>query len=264
MTSVISPRARVDRSVTIGPFSVVEDDVVISEGTRIGSHVVIRSGSIIGRNNIIHSACQIGVDPQDHHFKGERSYCVIGDNNVIRECATISRATGEGCRTTVGNNNYIMTYVHIAHNNTIGDNVVVSSIAQLGGHVQVADHANIGGHAGIHQFCRVGRYAMLGAKSYLNKDLPPYLLASGNVARVYGLNTVGLVRRAFSWEEIEEIRKIMRLVYHSHHTLDECMTLLEKRNSCHAHEFLQFIKTSKRGILLKKDPLDKAGTFSLS
>lgn len=253
-TASISPRARIDPSVTIGPYCVIEEGVVIGAGTRIGSHVVIRRGSIIGRNNVISSAAQIGVDPQDYHFRGERSYCVIGDNNVIRECATISRATGEDRRTTVGNNNYIMTYVHVAHNNTVGDNVVISSIAQLGGHVEVADHANIGGHAGIHQFCRVGRHAMLGAKSYLNKDLPPYLLASGNVARVYGLNTTGLLRRSFSWAEIEEIREIVRIVYRSNCSFAECLARLEKRNSCQAHEFLQFIKTTRRGILLKGDP----------
>lgn len=261
-TRSISPKARIDRSVTIGPYCVIEDGVVIGAGTRIGSHVVIRRGSIIGRNNVISSAAQIGVDPQDYHFKGERSYCVIGDDNVIRECATVSRATGEGCRTTIGDNNYIMTYVHIAHNNAVGDNVVISSIAQLGGHVQVGDHANIGGHAGIHQFCRVGRHAMLGAKSYLNKDLPPYLLASGNVARVYGLNTTGLLRRSFSWAEIEEIREIMRLVYRSNHSLAECQALLKKRNSCHAHEFLQFIETSKRGILLKGNTEERSETPS--
>ncbi|MBE0433127.1 acyl-ACP--UDP-N-acetylglucosamine O-acyltransferase [candidate division WOR-3 bacterium] len=264
VTSSISPGARIDPSVTIGPYCVIEDSVVIGEGTRIGSHVVIRSGTVIGRNNVISSAAQIGVDPQDYHFKGEHSYCVIGENNVIRECATISRATGEDCRTTVGNNNYIMTYVHIAHNNTVGDNVVISSIAQLGGHVEVGDHANIGGHTGIHQFCRVGRHAMLGAKSYLNKDLSPYLLASGNVARVHGLNTTGLLRRSFSWAEIEEIREIMRLVYRSNHSLAECQAILRKRNSCHAHEFLQFIQTSKRGILLKGATQESAETPSRS
>lgn len=253
MISFVSPRARIDPSVTVGPYSVIEDDAVIGEGTRVDSHVIIRSGTIIGKNNVICSGAQIGVDPQDYHFKGEHSYCVLGDNNVIREYATISRATGEGNWTIVGNNNFIMTYVHIAHNNVIGDNVVISSIAQLGGHVQIGDHANIGGHAGIHQFCRVGRYAMLGAKSYLNKDLPPYLLASGNIARVRGVNTTGLLRNLFSWEEIEEIRNIMRLVYHSDNGFKQCQDLLQKRNSCHAHEFLQFMISSKRGILLKSD-----------
>jgi UDP-N-acetylglucosamine acyltransferase len=258
----VSSKAEIDASVVIGPYSIIEDDVVIGCRTRVGSHVIIRNGSVIGKNNVINAGVQIGVDPQDYHFKGEHSCCVIGDNNLIREYATISRATGEGSRTVIGNNNFIMTYVHIAHNNVIGNGVVVSSIAQLGGHVEVGDHAYIGGHAGIHQFCRVGKYAMLGAKSYLNKDLPPFLLASGNVARICGLNTTGLLRNLFSWEEIEEIKDILRLLYRSGKTLTHCKEILEKRNSCQAHEFLKFIETSKRGILLKENT--DAGTEILS
>lgn len=253
MESLISKRAQIDPSVVIGPFSIIEDDVVIKSQTWIGSHVIIRSGSVIGKNNHISAGAQIGVDPQDYHFKGEQSRCIIGDNNVIREYATISRATGAGNKTTIGNNNFIMTYVHVAHNNVIGNNVVISSIAQLGGYVQVGDFANIGGHAGIHQFCRVGQYAMLGAKSYLNKDLPPFLLASGNCAKVCGLNTTGLLRNLFSWEEIEEIRYIMRLIYHSERSFAQCKEILEKRNSPQAREFLEFIKSSRRGILMKQD-----------
>ncbi|UCD19841.1 MAG: acyl-ACP--UDP-N-acetylglucosamine O-acyltransferase [candidate division WOR-3 bacterium] len=264
MISLVSPRAKVDRSVSVGPYSVIEDDVVIGERTRIDSHVVIRSGTVIGKNNVVCSGAQIGIEPQDYHFKGERSFCVIGDSNVIREYATISRATGEGNKTIIGSSNFIMTYVHVAHNNVIGDNVVISSIAQLGGYVQIGDHANIGGHAGIHQFCRVGRYAMLGAKSYLNKDLPPYLLASGNIARVRGVNTTGLIRNLFSWEEIEEIRCIMRLIYYSGKNSVHCRELLKKRDSCRAHEFLQFMESSKRGILLKNDTGQMPDTLPVS
>jgi UDP-N-acetylglucosamine acyltransferase len=261
---VISKKARIDRSVTIGPYVVIEDDVVIGADTNIGSHVVIRDGTVIGRHNIISSGVQIGVHPQDYHFKGERSRCIIGDNNVLREYVTISRATGEGSETVIGNDNYVMTYVHIAHNIRIGDNVVISSIAQLGGHVEIDDYANVGGHAGIHQFCRIGKYAMLGAKSYLNKDLPPYLLASGNRALVCGLNTTGLRRNFFSWPEIEEIKDIVRLLYHSLHSFNECVEILKKRNSCYAHEFLQFLRASKRGILLRKDATKMFGILSFS
>lgn len=253
LNSIISRKAHIGRGVTIGPYSIVEDDVVIEAESRVGSHVVIHNGTVIGFRNVVSSGAQIGVDPQDYHFKGEPSRCIIGNNNVIREYATISRATGEGNETFIGDNNYIMTYVHVAHNIRVGNNVVISSIAQLGGHVQIGDYANIGGHAGIHQFCRVGKYAMLGAKSYLNKDLPPYLMASGNRARVCGLNTTGLLRNLFSWAEIEEIKNIMRFIYESQHNLTECTAMLEKRNSCFAREFIDFLKTSKRGILLKED-----------
>ncbi|MDH4211673.1 MAG: acyl-ACP--UDP-N-acetylglucosamine O-acyltransferase [candidate division WOR-3 bacterium] len=264
MDFLVSGKAEIDASAVIGPYSIIEDDVVIGCRTRIGSHVIIRNGTVIGKNNVISAGAQIGVEPQDYHFKGERSYCVIGDNNVIREYATISRATGEGSKTLIGNNNFIMTYVHVAHNNVIGDGVVVSSIAQLGGHVEIGDHAYIGGHAGIHQFCRVGKYAMLGAKSYLNKDLPPFLLASGNGAKVCGLNTTGLLRNLFSWEEIEEIKNVMRLLYRSERTLAQCKEMLEKRNSCQAHEFLKFIEGSKRGILLKENSSAVTEILSLS
>ena len=263
MEYLISRRAQIDPSVVIGPFSIIEDDVVIKSQTRIGSHVIIRSGTVMGKNNHISAGAQIGIDPQDYHFKGERSHCIIGDNNVVREYATISRATGAGNKTVIGNNNFIMTYVHVAHNNVIGNNVVISSVAQLGGHVQIGDFANIGGHAGIHQFCRIGKYAMLGAKSYLNKDLPPFLLASGNCAKVCGLNTTGLLRNLFSWEEIEEIKYIMRLIYHSEQSFAQCKEILEKRNSCQAHEFLEFIKSSQRGILMKQDTGRMPQMFSL-
>lgn len=253
MNSLVSKKAQIDGSVTIGPYSVIDDDVTIGANTKIGSHVIIRNGTRLGQGNTVSSGAQIGVDPQDYHFEGERSLCIIGDNNVIREYATISRATGEGNETVIGNNNFIMTYVHVAHNIRIGDNVVISSIAQLGGYVEIGDHANIGGHAGIHQFCRVGKYAMLGAKSYLSKDLPPYLLASGNSARICSLNTVGLLRNNFPWPEIEEIKNILRIIYYSSYNLTECMQILEQRSSPYSREFLQFIRTSKRGILLKEN-----------
>ena len=253
LKSRVSRKAEIGSDVVIGPYSVIEDDVVIGDGCRVGSHVVIHNGVILGKNNVLHSGSQIGVDPQDYHFRGEPSRCVIGNNNVIREYATISRASGQGNETVIGDNNYIMTYVHVAHNIRLGNNVVVSSIAQLGGYVEVGDYANIGGHAGIHQFCRVGKYAMLGAKSYLNKDLPPYLIASGNRARICGLNTTGLIRNLFSWAEIEEIKDIMRLLYGSKRNLTECAVLLEKKNTGFAREFLDFMKKSKRGILLKED-----------
>jgi UDP-N-acetylglucosamine acyltransferase len=264
MKCSISRKAYVDQNVHIGPYSIVEEDVMIGAGSRIGSHVIIRSGTIIGQNNIVCSGAQIGVEPQDLHFKGEHSCCRIGNNNVIREYATISRATGEGCETVIGNGNYIMTYVHVAHNIRIGNQSVISSMAQLGGYVEVGDFANVGGHTGIHQFCRVGQYAMLGAKSYLNKDLPPYLMGSGNRAVVCGVNTTGLVRNLFSWAEIEEIRQMMRLVYWSKYNLTECIDLLELRESAFARTFLDFVKKSKRGILLRKDTTNPLEILSFS
>uniref|UniRef100_A0A7C4XJN2 Acyl-ACP--UDP-N-acetylglucosamine O-acyltransferase n=1 Tax=candidate division WOR-3 bacterium TaxID=2052148 RepID=A0A7C4XJN2_UNCW3 len=240
------------RSIEIGKFCVIEDGVEIGEGTKIGNYVLIKMGTKIGKNNIIYSGAQIGTNPQDYHFKGEYSECVIGDNNIIREYATISRATGEGQKTIIGSNNFIMTYVHIAHNCKIGNNTIIASGTQIGGYVEIDDFVNIGGLCGIHQFCRIGKYSMLGAKSYLNKDLPPYLLAAGNRARIYGVNFRGLLKNSFSTQEIEEIKKMYRIIYRDSYNLTRALAILKQRiPEKIAFEFIRFVENSKRGILLK-------------
>ncbi|KPJ74108.1 hypothetical protein AMJ52_01940 [candidate division TA06 bacterium DG_78] len=250
----ISTKAKIDKSVIIGPYAIIEDDVEIGADTTIGSYVVIRKGTRIGTGNAIHAGVQLGVDPQDHHFHGESSWCLIGDDNIIREYATISRATGEGEQTVIGDGNFIMTYVHIAHNCTIGNNTVISSGTQIGGYVTIDDYVTIGGLCGIHQFCHIGIYAMLGAMSYLNKDLPPFLLARGNRARAYGLNTRGLRRNLYSWQEIEDIKRVYRQFSDSPFTIRECIKNL-KTEECSEHilEIVKFIESSKRNFLPFKD-----------
>ncbi len=252
--SIIHKRAKIDKSVSIGPYSIIEEDVVIGAHNKIGSYVIIKQKTIIGSGNSIHAGVQIGVDPQDYHFKGESSQCVIGDGNIIREYTTISKATGKNKKTAIGNSNFIMTYVHIAHNVKIGSNTIVSSGTQLGGHVEVDDFANIGGLVGVHQFCRIGKYAMVGAKSYLNKDLPPYLLARGDQARVYGVNIKGLQRNSFSQEAIEYIKDLFRILYNSSHTLTESIEILKSTRPMNEYikEIVKFIEESRRGILLKR------------
>jgi len=251
--SIINKKAKVHKSVTIAPYSIIEGNVEIGADCTIGSYVIIKQGTIIGAKNTICAGVQIGVDPQDYHFEGEASQCIIGEGNLIREFTTISKATGKNRETVIGNNNFIMTYVHIAHNIRVGNKTVISSGAQLGGHVQIDDFANIGGLVGIHQFCRVGKYAMVGAHSYLNKDLPPYLLARGNRARVYGVNVRGLQRNSFSREEIEYVNDLFRIFYKSTHTVSECLEIIKSKKPInrYAREMIQFIETSKRGILLK-------------
>uniref|UniRef100_A0A7C6AHK5 Acyl-ACP--UDP-N-acetylglucosamine O-acyltransferase n=1 Tax=candidate division WOR-3 bacterium TaxID=2052148 RepID=A0A7C6AHK5_UNCW3 len=249
---IVNKGAHIDKSVKIGRFSIIENGVEIGAGTTIGNYVLIKRGTKIGKNNIIYSGAQIGTDPQDYHFKGEYSECIIGDNNIIREYATISRATGENQKTIIGNNNFIMTYVHIAHNVRIGNNTVIASGAQIAGYVEIDDFAYIGGLVGIHQFCRVGKYAMLGAKSYLNKDLPPYFLAHGNRARVYGVNRIGLVRHNFNNNDIEEIKKIYRLIYKTNKNLNEIISLINTSTfGKFSQEMIDFIKKSHRGIIFK-------------
>lgn len=249
---IISKKAKIGKSVIIGHYSIIEDGVEIGDNTKIGDYVIIKKGTRIGKNNIICAGAQLGIDPQDYHFQGEKSKCIVGNNNIIREYATISRATGENNKTVIGNNNFIMTYVHIAHNIKIGNGTIIASGAQLGGYVEVGDFANIGGLAGIHQFCRLGKYAMLGAKSYLNKDLPPYFLARGNRAKIYGINTKGLLRNSFTVREIEELKEIFRIIYRAPDNLAQLIeTLKEKYPNKFTDEIIEFIKTSKRGILLK-------------
>jgi UDP-N-acetylglucosamine acyltransferase len=249
----VSKKAKVDKSVIIGPYSVIEDDVKIGADNKIGGYVIIRNGSIIGKGNTICAGVQIGVDPQDYHFKDEPSRCLIGDNNIIREYTTISRATGENKATCIGDNNFIMTYVHIAHNIRIGNNNIISSGSQLGGYVELENFVNIGGLVGIHQFCRIGKYAMLGAMSYLNKDIPPYLLARGNPARVFGVNVRGLQLNGFTAQEVETIKTMYRLIYESSNTLTKCLKRLEEKDCFgdFARETIKFVNASKRGILLK-------------
>ncbi len=250
--SFISKHAHIDASVSIGPSTIIEDDVVICAHTDIQSHVVIRRGTHIGKRNRICTGVQLGVEPQDYHFQGERSKCIIGDNNVIREYATISRASGFDHETRVGHGNYIMTYVHIAHNVAIGNNTVISSGTQLGGYVTVDDYATIGGLAGVHQFCRIGTHAMLGAMSYLNKDLPPYFLARGNPALVRGVNVTGLQRHAFTRDDIEYIKGLYKILYMSTQNLTDCVRhLTKKKKNMYVTELLNFIKDSRRGLLLR-------------
>ena len=265
MDASISHKARIDEHVIVGRYTIIEDDVVIGSGTRIGSHAVINNGTIIGNDNLISNGVHIGVEPQDYHFKGEPSRCIIGDRNIIREYSTISRATGDLCETVIGNDNFIMTYVHIAHNDTIGNDIVIASGVQLGGYVSVADHANIGGLTGVHQFCRIGKHAMLGAKSYLNSDLLPFLLARGNRARLCSVNVRGLARNGFSVQDIEMIKGTYRPLFLTGISFSDWLQTLNNTSGDKTvyDEIIQFARTTRRGILLRtKDRFGDSSAMS--
>lgn len=212
-TALVDPQAELGPGVEVGPYAVIEADVEVGEDTTIGPHVVLHGGTRIGRRNRIFAGVVIGCEPQDRAFRGERSFAVVGDDNVIREYVQISRATGPGAATVIGDRNYIMSTVHIAHNCRLGSDIVVVTGSGLAGHVQVADGAQIGGITGVHQFVRIGRLAMVGGKSALLQDLPPFVLASGVPARVRGLNRVGLVRAGIPQEEIERLWAAFRILY---------------------------------------------------
>ncbi len=242
-------KAIIHPTVAIGSNAVIEDNTRIGAGTVIGDFVVVKKGTTIGKNNRIHTGACLGTEPQDYHFKGETSYCSIGDNNIIREYVTISRATGRGRKTIIGDGNFIMTYVHIAHNAVIGDDTVIASGTQIGGHVTVGDRATLGGLVGVHQKCRIGAYAMVGAKSYVNKDVPPYFLARGNRAKVYGVNTKGLRRNHLSWKVIEEIKCVFRHLYCSSLDLRRSLALIGREHrSARVAEIVAFVRASRRGI----------------
>jgi UDP-N-acetylglucosamine acyltransferase len=252
-TALVDPSARVHPSVRIGPYAVIAGDVQIGEGTVIGSHAVLEKFVRIGRRNRICTGAVIGCEPQDKTFRGERSHVLMGDDNVVREYAQISRATGEGAATVVGDRNYIMSMVHVAHNCHLGSDIVIVTGTGLAGHVHIGDGAQVGGITGVHQHVRIGRLAMVGGKTALTQDLPPFLLASGVPARVRGLNRVGLQRAGVSQEEIERLHGAFRILYRmgltARHAVDRIATEIGEDGI--VGELLAFLRdneTSRRGL----------------
>ena len=250
-TAAIHPGAQIDTGVEIGPYTVIAEDVRIGKNTKIGPHVVIDRWTTIGANCNIFQFTSIGAPPQDLGYKGEKTEVIIGDNNVIREFVTIHRATTKQQRKTVcGSNNLFMNYVHIAHDCSLGDNIIMANSATLAGHVSIADHAIVGGLVAIHQHVRIGAYCIIGGATAVSKDIPPYVLAVGNRAKLYGLNSVGLRRQGFTRAELEEIKRSYNIIFRSSLTLSEAIERLktEMPDSPHAKRFVDFITASKRGL----------------
>lgn len=249
-TAVVYPGARLGRDVEIGPYSVIGENVFIGDGTKIGAHVVIEGWTTIGCNcHIHHSAC-VGGEPQDLKFKGEKTFCYIGDNTIIREFATINRATGEGEETRVGSNCLIMGTTHIAHNCQVGNNVVIANGTGIAGHVTIEDRAIISGMSGVHQFVKIGRNAMIGGASKVVQDVPPFVIADGRPARVCGLNSVGIARAGLSEETRRNLKKAYRMLYRSGMKLTEAIAMMEQElDSSEAVEhLLRFLRNVDRGI----------------
>jgi UDP-N-acetylglucosamine acyltransferase len=250
--AVVDPRARLAASVSIGPFSVVGPDVQIDAGTWVGPHVVINGPARIGKENRIFQFASLGDIPQDKKYKSEPSELVIGDHNTIREYCTINRGTLNGHGSTViGNNNWIMAYVHIAHDCRIGNHTVFSNGATLAGHVIIEDYAILGGFTLVHQFCHIGRHAFCGMGTALNRDLPPYVLASGNLAEPHGINKVGLKRHGFSLETIQALHKAYLLLIKSKKRRgDEAQQLQELgRAYSEVAHMVEFVNNSPRGVI---------------
>jgi len=249
-TAVVSPGAHIAKNVEIGPYSVIADHVEIGEGTKIGPHVVIGEWTSIGRDCQIFQGASVGEIPQDLKFKGEKSFCLIGDRTVIREGVTVHRATGEGEETRVGSDCLLMALTHVAHNCVLGNHVIMSNLASMAGHAIAEDRVVIGGMAGVHQFVKIGRNAMVGGMSKLVQDVVPYTIADGHPAKVVGLNSVGISRAGIPIESRRLIKKAYKILYRSGLTLTEAISVIEQEvDSCEEVEhLLRFLRNAERGI----------------
>lgn len=226
-TALVDAGAQLDDDVEVGPYSIVGRGVRLGAGCVVGPHVVIEGETIAGRLNRFHPFASIGGPPQDKKYQGEPTSLVIGDGNTFRESVTINRGTvqDKGC-TRIGSNNWVMAYVHIAHDCSIGDHTIFANSTNLAGHVEVGDWAILGGCTQVHQFCKIGAHAMTGAGTVVLHDIPPYVMASGNSAGAHGLNSEGLRRRGFSPERLQLLRQAYKLLYKNNLTLAEARQAL--------------------------------------
>jgi UDP-N-acetylglucosamine acyltransferase len=249
-TAIITSGAKISEGAEIGPYCIVGNNVKIGKNTKLASHVVIENTEI-GENCDVYPFTSIGLPPQDIRYKGEKTKVRIGDGNIIREYITIHRASvsGDGV-TKIGNNNFLMAYVHIAHDCHLGNNIIMANATTLGGHVVVEDFAFIGGLVAVHQFARIGAHSMIGGFSAIPQDIPPYTTAAGERAKLYGLNTVGLKRRNFSDATISDLKKAYKILFRSKHTLKEAIDKVKHDlgQSEEVKNFIEFIEKNKRGI----------------
>lgn len=251
-TAIIDSSAELASDVKVGAYSIIGPGVKIDTGTRIEAHVIVSGPCQIGKNNHIYQFSSVGGDPQDKKFDGEKTELLIGDNNLIREYVTINRGTGDGGGVTrIGNDNWIMAYVHIAHDCIVGNHTIFSNAASLAGHVTIGDFTILSGFTLVSQFVSVGAYSFSTMGSAINRDVPPYLLVSGNMAKPKGINTEGLRRHQFSADSISHIKKAYKILYVAGKKLDQAVAeideLAEADTSVRA--FTDFIKSSKRGII---------------
>ncbi len=251
-TAIIEPGAKLAADISVGAYSLIGPQVEVGQGTRIGPHVVVEGRTRIGRNNRISQFASIGGAPQDKKYAGEDTAVEIGDDNVIREYVTINRGTiGDARVTRVGNGNWIMAYVHFAHDCQIGSGTIFANACELAGHVQVGDWAILGATTLVHQFVRIGAHSFTGMGTYLDRDLPPYVRAAGNMAQPYGINSVGLRRRGVPAETIDALKRAYRTIYRSGLGQDEVKRELEAQAGACAEVrvVLDFLNASKRGFI---------------
>jgi UDP-N-acetylglucosamine acyltransferase len=251
-TAIIHPEARLADDVEVGAYSIIGEFVEIGEGTVVGPHVVIGGRTRIGRHNRIFQFSSIGEIPQDKKYAGEPTRLEIGDHNVIREFCTFNLGTAQDIGVTrLGNHNWIMAYVHLAHDCQIGNHTVFANNTNLAGHVVVDDYAILGGFTGVHQFCQVGAHVITGVSSVLLQDLPPYVMVSGNPAAPHGINSEGLKRRGFSSDAIMAIKRAYKTLYKSGLSLEEAKRAIAEQAQEYPEldRLTDFLKASTRGII---------------
>ena len=250
-SAIVDPRAELDSAVEVGPYCLVGAGVKIGKGTKIHSHAVIQGRTTLGEGNVVFPFATIGSVPQDLKYKGEPSELLIGNRNTIREYVSLNPGTaGGGMITRVGDRNLLMMYCHIAHDCIVGDQNVIANGATLGGHVTIEDFVIVGGLVGIHQFVRIGTSAILGAGSMVSKDVPPYCNATGDRAKLHGLNVEGLKRRGFVKSVIEAIHKAYRIAFQSKLKTEDALTKIRQEIAAipEVERLVSFIASSQRGI----------------
>ena len=251
-TAIIHPNAKLADDVQVGAYSIIDEHVEIGAGTKIGSHVVVTGHTRIGKNNQIFQFCSIGEVPQDKKYAGEPTRLEIGDNNVIRECCTFNIGTVQDVGVTrMGSNNWVMAYVHVAHDCQIGNNVIFANSTQLAGHVIIDDFVILGGFTGVHQFCQIGAHVMTAVGTVLLHDIPPYVKVSGSPAAPHGINSEGLKRRGFSSEALLGIKRAYKTLYRSELTLKEAKVQIGQQVVEHPEVQIMadFLNRSQRGIV---------------
>jgi UDP-N-acetylglucosamine acyltransferase len=248
--ALVAQGARIAPGVEIGAYTVIGPGVEIGRGTRIGSHAVITGETRIGEDNRIFQFVSLGDAPQDKKYAGEKTRLEIGDRNVIREFCTFNTGTVQDAHVTrLGNDNWMMAYVHLAHDCQVGNHTVFANNAQLAGHVHVGDHALLGAYTGVHQHCRIGAHAMTAAATIVLADVPPFVMAAGNSAIPRGLNVVGLQRRGFGAERIARLKRAYRTLYRNGLSLEEAKARLREEQDEDVQMLLKFIEEAQRGII---------------
>jgi UDP-N-acetylglucosamine acyltransferase len=251
-TAIIDPEAEIGADVTIGPYCVIGPAVVLGESCWLQNHVTLCGPSKIGLRNRFYAYCSIGQQSQDLKYGGEPTYLEIGNENVFREFVTVSRATGKGNVTRIGNQGNFLAYSHIAHDCEVGDRVIFSNNGTLGGHVVVEEYAVLGGLTAVHQFCRIGKHAITGGCTKIVQDVPPFMIVDGNPAEVRGVNLVGLERRGFNPDTVRALKEAYRILYRAKLNTKQALEELGRNGlaeTSEVNDLMKFIERSERGIV---------------